>query len=138
MTTKKKYHVGITFGAYDPVHYGHIKLFERAKKYCDILVVCVSDKQYIQSHKKRQQRIPYAERIKAVGAIEYVDRIFIQSMEIGKKEAIEFFKPDVIFVGNDWTPETYTGQNLGVPVIYLPYTKGISSTQLWGDTGTNK
>jgi len=126
----KKYKRGITFGAFDPLHYGHIKLFERAKESCDELIVCVSFPVYIKKHKGRDEYIPINERIKAVEAIRYVDEVGYQSIKFGKKEAIKAYKPDVIFVGSDWDPKTFTGEGLGVPVVYLPHTNGISSTIL--------
>lgn len=47
-----------------------------------------------------------------------------------KKKLIEDYQPDVIFVGDDWTPATFSGEGLGVPVVYLPHTDGISSTEI--------
>jgi cytidyltransferase-like protein len=34
--------VGICFGAFDPLHIGHIFLFQRAKQQCDVLIVAVA------------------------------------------------------------------------------------------------
>jgi glycerol-3-phosphate cytidylyltransferase len=125
-----KKRVGITFGAFDPLHYGHIKLFENAKKHCDVLIVCVSDDEYIKGNKGHKERVSFRERKEAVKAIKYVDEVDIQSLHYGKKEACQNWKPDVIFVGSDWNQNTFKGMNLGVPVVFLPHTKGISSTLL--------
>lgn len=123
------YPVGITFGAFDPLHYGHIKLLQRAKQQCDHLIVCVSSNEYLKKHKGREERVNLLDRIDALESIKYVDQVGVQDIG-GKKKAIQYWKPDVIFVGNDWTPETFTGEGLGLPVVYLPHTDGISSTQL--------
>jgi glycerol-3-phosphate cytidylyltransferase len=127
----KQYKIGITFGAFDPLHYGHIKLFERAKEQCEVLYVIVSNDEYIRKHKGRPERVPLRERLKAVASVRYVDKLGAQGLEGGTKKAfIDEIRPDVIFVGSDWTPETFTGEGLGVPVVYLPHTDGISSTKL--------
>jgi glycerol-3-phosphate cytidylyltransferase len=127
----KQYKVGITFGAFDPLHYGHIKLFERAKEQCEKLVVCVSSAGYIQKNKGHAERVSLPARLDAVTAVRFVDVVDIQREHgWGKAEAIEYYKADAIFVGDDWKPETFTGEGLGVPVVYLPHTKGISSTAL--------
>lgn len=126
----RKPRVGITFGAFDPLHYGHIKLLENCKKHCDYLVVCVSDSQYIKEKKGHKERIELRERKNAIRAIKYVDAVDIQTLQYGKKEACQHWKPDVIFVGSDWNQDTFEGMNLGVPVVFLPHTKGMSSSQL--------
>lgn len=128
--TGKKYDVGITFGAFEYFHYGHVNLLKNAKKFCNKLIVCVSDDEYIKTHKNHTPAMSWMERKTVVEAIKYVDRVEKQSNKFSKADAVKKHKPDVLLVGNDWTPETYTGEGLGVPVIYLPYTKSISSTKL--------
>ena len=120
---------GITFAALDPLHFGHTRLFKRAKKLCDELIVCVSDDDYIRQVKNREPFIPIEGRLEVLRELKCVDGVDIQTIE-GKKPLVEKYKPDVIFVGDDWTPETFSGEGLGVKVIYLPYTKGMSSTQI--------
>lgn len=126
----KKYQTGITFGAFDPIHYGHIKLLEHAKEQCEYLIVGISSAEYIRKHKHRQERIELHKRIKALKAIRYVDQVVIQNTSEDKKQITFWKNAQVIFVGDDWTPATFTGEGLGVPVVYLPHTKGMSSTQL--------
>jgi glycerol-3-phosphate cytidylyltransferase len=129
MNSNKKYNTGLTFGAYDPWHFGHERLLENAKKLCNILIVCVSDKDYIKKYKNRKEFIPLKKRMKIVSECKYVNIVDKQSLKFGKKEAIVKYKPDVLFVGSDHR-SNYAGVGLGVDVVYLPHTDGISSTML--------
>jgi glycerol-3-phosphate cytidylyltransferase len=128
----KKYKLGITFGAFELLHYGHVNLIKQAKSQCEKLLVCVSDDEYIRRKKLHEPVVLFNLRIQMVSALRYVDGTFCQSLDFGKSDIVDLFQPDVIFVGNDWTPETFTGEGLGVPVVYLDRTKGVSSTQLRG------
>jgi cytidyltransferase-like protein len=122
--------IGITFGAFDPLHHGHVRLFQRARAQCDRLVVCVSDAQYILLHKGRAERFPLKERVSSLQELRCVDEIQTQTPKRGKAELVKAAKATVIFVGSDWTPETFTGEGLGVPVIYLDQTPNVRSTLL--------
>lgn len=128
----KKYKTGITFGSFDPLHLGHIALFRKAKELCNHLTVCVSSDAYIKTIKGYEPAFGYTDRILAVGSIKHVDKIEMQCVYVyhSKRSLVKRLKPDVIFVGDDWTPETFKGEGLGVEVVYLPRTKGISGTEL--------
>lgn len=128
----KKYNVGITFGAYELFHIGHLNLLKQASLLCDQLIVCVSDDEYIEKVKGHKAVISLEDRREILKSVRYVDIVDVQRLSYGKKELIEKYSVDVIFVGNDWTPETFSGEGLGVPVIYLDRTQGISSTKLRG------
>src|SRR5690606_36452055 len=123
---------GITFGAFDPLHIGHINLVKNALKQCDILIVCVSSDEYIRQVKKYEPKFSDDERIVAIGMIKGVSKIEMQGTDYShsKKAIVKRLKPDVIFVGSDWDPETFKGEGLGIPVIYLLRTKGVSGTEL--------
>jgi glycerol-3-phosphate cytidylyltransferase len=121
---------GITFGAFDPLHIGHVFLFQNAKQQCDHLTVVVSSDKYISNVKGYSPKFTYRQRIKALSSIKEIDYIYSQKDENSKKYFVDLLKPDVIFVGSDWTPETFKGEGLGIKVVYLPRTPYISATQL--------
>ena len=123
---------GITFGAFDPLHIGHINLIKNALKQCDTLIVCVSSDEYIRVVKKYEPKFSYDQRIVAIGMIKGVSKIEMQGLDYphSKKQLVKKNKADIIFVGSDWNEETFKGEGLGIPVVYLPRTKGVSGTEL--------
>ena len=127
---KKKYNIGLTFGAFEHFHYGHVNLLKNAKVFCNKLVVCISDDKYVEIHKNHKPILSLRKRKIILESIKYVDKVDRQSCDFTKIDALKKYNAEVLFVGDDWGPQTYAGEGLGVPVIYLPYTRGISSTKL--------
>ena len=127
--------IGYTTGVYDMFHIGHLNILEKAKSMCDYLIVGVSTDELVQKEKNKTPVIPYAERAEIVGSIRYVDKVVPQENK-NKKEAWEKLHFDKMFVGSDWqgTPQWKKFEDefapLGVQIVYLPHTDGISSTQL--------
>lgn len=127
--------IGYTTGVYDMFHIGHLNVLRGAKEQCDYLIVGVSTDELVQREKNKTPVIPYAERQEIVGAIRYVDQV-VPQFDKDKLAAWEKYKFNKMFVGSDWkgTPqwEKFESQfaPLGVEIVYLPHTDGISSTQL--------
>lgn len=127
--------IGYTTGVYDMFHIGHLDILEKAKSMCDYLIVGVSTDELVQKEKNKTPVIPYAERAEIVGSIRYVDQVVPQENK-NKNEAWEKFHFDKMFVGSDWqgTPQWKKIEEefrpLGVEIVYLQHTDGISSTQL--------
>lgn len=129
--------IGYTTGVYDMFHIGHLNVIRRAKEQCDYLIVGVSTDELVQTDKGKTPVIPYHERAAIVSALKYVDQV-VPQINKNKFEAWEKYHFDKMFVGDDWkgTPQwnKYEEQfaPVGVEIIYLPYTDGISSTKLTG------
>lgn len=127
--------VGYTTGVYDMFHIGHLNLIRRAKEQCDYLIVGVSTDELVRFEKGKRPVIPYEERVEIVAALKYVDEVNPQ-FDKNKVAAWEKYHFDKMFVGSDWqgTPQwkIYEEQfsPFGVEIVYIPYTNGISSTQL--------
>jgi len=131
---KSKPVVGYTTGVFDLFHIGHLNLLRNVKGLCDKLIVGVTTDELV-LYKNKQAVIPFMERMEIVRSIKYVDAVVAQS-DMDKFAMWERLKFDVIFVGDDWfkTPKwnklEAQFKKVGVDIIYLPYTKGTSSTLL--------
>lgn len=131
----KKYKLGYTTGVYDMFHIGHLNILRRAKELCECLVVGVSTDELVQSYKNKTPIIPFEQRMAIVGAIRYVDKVVPQTT-MDKIEAWEQLHFDAMFHGNEWKgTDLYNDyvkrfKEIGVDVVFLPHTDGISSTIL--------
>ncbi len=121
---------GMVWGAFDPPHHGHEALFLRAKELCEHLTVVVFDDAYIKAHKHRLAFLSKETRMELIAQSDAVDVVIFESKIRDKKFLVELHNPNILIMGSDWTPQTFKGEGLGVPVIYLPRTEGISSTQI--------
>ena len=127
--------IGYTAGVYDMFHIGHLNVIRRAKELCDYLIVGVSTDELVQQEKGKIPVISYMERAEIVSSIRYVDQVVPQTNK-NKVEAWEKYHFDKMFVGSDWenTPQWIKYEEefrpLGVDIVYLPHTDGISSTIL--------
>lgn len=132
----KKYKIGYTAGVYDMFHIGHLNLIMKAKKYCDHLIVAISTDEVVLKNKNKKPIINFEDRKKIVEAIRYVDEVVPQIDYTDKKSAAIKYNIDVMFVGDDWKGTEKWNHiekelsEIGVDVIYLPYTQSISSTIL--------
>ncbi|MBR0230708.1 MAG: adenylyltransferase/cytidyltransferase family protein [Clostridia bacterium] len=129
--------IGYTTGVYDMFHIGHLNVLKNAKSQCDYLIVGVSTDELVQKEKNKTPVIPFVERCEIVSAIKYVDKVVPQTNK-NKKEAWEKYHFDKMFVGDDWKGTDVWNRfeeqfkPLGVEIVYLKHTDGISSTQLTG------
>lgn len=128
--------IGFTAGAFDMFHIGHLNLIKNAKAKCDYLIVGVNTDTLVASYKNRKVIIPLEERMQIISALKYVDEVEVVDT-LDKVEMWKRKKFDVVFIGDDWKgterwneTEIALRRNCGVNVVYLPYTKGTTSTLL--------
>ena len=119
----------ITYGTYDLLHYGHIRLLERAKALGDYLIVGVTSDDFDKSRGKINNRQSLMERIAAVKATGIADEIIIEEYEGQKIDDICRYGVDIFTVGSDWEGK-FDYLNSYCKVVYLPRTDGISSSLL--------
>lgn len=119
----------ITYGTYDLLHYGHIRLLERAKALGDYLVVGITSDAYDKTRGKINNQQTLMERIAAVEATGLADEIVVEEYEGQKIDDIKRLNIDIFTVGSDW--EGYFDYlNDFCKVIYLERTEGVSSSQI--------
>ena len=139
LNNQKKCIIGYLSGTFDLFHIGHLNLLRRAKQNCDYLIVGVhSDGKW----KGKETFIPLDERKAILRSCKYVDKVVDSCPE--DSDAWEIWHYDRLFVGSDYKgTERFIKyeqffENKGVEIIYFPYTKSTSSTQLRNAILNNK
>lgn len=119
----------ITYGTYDLLHHGHIALLKRAKALGDYLIVGVTADGFDKERGKLNVSQSLAERIENVRNTGIADQIIVEEYEGQKISDIEKYGVDIFTVGSDWVGKfDYLSEYC--QVVYLPRTRGISSTGL--------
>ena len=129
-----------TGGTFDLFHAGHINFLKRCQEIAGIsgtVTVALNTDEFIYEYKKKTPILSYQERAVVLEACRYVNFVFPNIGGADSKPAIEECKPDVIAIGSDWARRDYYKQmqfdqdwldERNISLIYIPYTKGISST----------
>lgn len=119
----------ITYGTYDLLHHGHIKLLERAKALGDYLIVGVTSDDFDKSRGKINVQQSLMERIEALRATGIPDEIIVEEYEGQKIDDIRRLNVDIFTVGSDWEGKfDYLKEHC--QVVYLPRTEGVSSSEV--------
>ena len=122
----------ITYGTFDLLHYGHIKLLRRAKALGDYLIVALSTDEFNMRQKNKRSYFSYEERKLILEAIRYVDLIIPEESWEQKKTDIIKYEVDIFVIGDDWEGKFDFLKTVGkgCEVIYLPRTPEISTTKI--------
>lgn len=119
----------ITYGTYDLLHQGHVRLLERAKALGDYLIVGVTADDFDKKRGKINVQQPLMERVDAVRALNVADEIIVEEYEGQKIDDIRRYGIDIFTVGSDWVGK-FDYLNEYCKVVYLPRTEGISSSEI--------
>lgn len=123
----------ITYGTYDLLHYGHIRLLERAKALGDYLIVGVTADNFDMTRGKINVQQSLIERIESVRETGIADEIIVEEYEGQKIDDIIKYDVDIFTVGSDWKGY-FDYLNEYCEVVYLDRTQGISSSELRTET----
>lgn len=119
----------ITYGTYDLLHYGHIRLLERAKKLGDYLIVGVTSDEFDRKRGKINVKQSLMERIENVKRTGLADLIVVEEYDGQKIDDIKKYGIDIFTVGSDWVGK-FDYLNEYCKVVYLERTEGISSSDI--------
>ena len=125
--------IGITYGTFDTLHYGHIRLLQRAKEQCDYLIVGLSTDEF-NKLKGKESYFNYKERFELLESIKCIDEIIPEENWEQKVNDIKEYKVDVVVMGSDWAnSDRFEYLRDYCEVVYLDRTEGISTTKIKKD-----
>ena len=125
----------LTYGTFDLLHYGHIRLLKRAKALGDYLIVALSTDEFNATKGKKAYH-NYETRKKMLEAIRYVDLVIPENNWEQKVDDIKEYKVDVTVMGGDWAgSEKFEYLKNYCELVYLDRTEGISTSKIKKDLG---
>lgn len=120
----------LTYGTFDLLHYGHIRLLKRAKDLGDYLVVALSTDEF-NNLKGKQAYYSYELRKEILEAIKYVDEVIPERNWEQKISDVKDNDIDIVVMGSDWAnSDRFDYLKDYCEVVYLERTEGISTTQI--------
>jgi len=135
----KKYKRGVTLGAFDLCHAGHVLMFKECKEICEYLIVGLQedpsvDGDYRIKEKEGQIKnkpvMTLEERKIILEGIKYIDEVFTYTTEEDLYEKLENLDYDVRILGADWEGKKYTGWDLPHTPYFNTRDHGFSTTEL--------
>lgn len=118
----------ITYGTFDTLHHGHIRLLRRARALGDYLIVGLSTDEF-NYLKNKTAYFNYDDRKQDLEALRYVDLVIPECTWEQKASDIRLYQADVFCIGDDWAGKFDELKSL-CQVVYLQRTPGISSTAI--------
>ena len=120
----------LTYGTFDLLHYGHIRLLKRAKALGDYLIVALSTDEFNELKGKKAYH-NYETRKLMLEAIRYVDLVIPEENWEQKINDVKEYKVDVVVMGSDWAgSDRFNYLTDYCEVVYLDRTEGISTTKI--------
>lgn len=118
----------LTYGTFDLLHYGHIRLLKRAKALGNYLIVGLTTDEYNNLNNNKTFH-DYEKRKDMLEALRYVDLVI--PMNSNKQEDIKDYKVDTIVMGEDYVGnDEYEALKEFCNVIYLDRTDGVSTEEI--------
>ncbi|HVO28392.1 MAG TPA: adenylyltransferase/cytidyltransferase family protein [Candidatus Paceibacterota bacterium] len=126
MSGAKKPVVVAVSGGFDPIHIGHVRMFERAKALGDKLVVILNNDHWLQA-KKQHIFMPVEQRAEVIGALRAVDEVVITKhgpnpADMSVCAELAAIKPDIFANGGDRKldniPEVPVCEAIGCKMIF--------------------
>ena len=127
-------HIGVrrvlTYGTFDLLHYGHIRLLQRAAALGDYLIVALSTDEF-NAGKGKRSFYPYQVRKEMLEALRYVDLVIPERSWEQKLNDVHDYKVDIVCMGGDWRgDDRFEYLKDACDLVYLDRTDGISTTDV--------
>lgn len=135
MQKRQKSKIGVTAGAFDLCHVGHIRMFKECKEVCDYLIVLLhsdpsTEGAEYRGKKKNKPIMSVDERKEILEAIKYVDDVIVYDTETDLYRILFEMKPDIRIIGADWRGKKYTGHDLPIKMYFNSRDHNYSTTEL--------
>ncbi|MBQ9011109.1 MAG: glycerol-3-phosphate cytidylyltransferase [Bacilli bacterium] len=128
----------LTYGTYDLLHYGHIRLLKRAKELGDYLIVALSTDEF-NALKGKKAYHNYETRKEMLEALRYVDLVIPEKTWEQKINDIKEYNVDMVVMGSDWAnDEKFKAIEKECDLLFLNRTEGVSTTKIKEDLGLKK
>ena len=128
-----------TGGTFDIFHAGHVNFLKMCSQICGEVVVSLNRDEFIERYKGTAPVFNYKEREACLKSCRYVSRVVANTGDEDSKPSILQSKANILAVGNDWCQKDYYEQMSfdqgwldanNITLIYLPYTLGVSSSEI--------
>jgi len=120
----------LTYGTFDLLHHGHIRLLKRAKDLGDYLIVAVSTDEF-NAGKGKESFHGYDLRKEILESIRFVDLVIPEESWEQKLDDVLRYEVDIVAMGDDWADSDRFGYLKDhCELVFLPRTEGISTTEI--------
>lgn len=127
----------LTIGTFDTPHIGHAAFLRKCSMVSDEVIVGVNSDEFVKEYRGQSPVYSLQERLDLIGLLGYQTWV----NDGAGRETIIAVAPDILAIGSDWARKDYYKQigitqdeldTLDIMLMYIPYTKGISSTDIKG------
>lgn len=134
-----------TGGTFDLLHSGHVNFLKRCSEIGEVTVALNTDK-FIEAYKGKAPIMSFEERQAVLLGLRYVENVVANVGGTDSRISIDSVSPDIVAIGSDWARRDYYKQMMfdqdwlderGISLLYIPYTKGISTTNIKGRMKVN-
>ena len=127
----------LTYGTFDLLHYGHIRLLKRAREMGDYLIVALSPDEFNKKTGKKAFH-DYETRKIMLEAVRYVDLVIPEKSWDQKIDDIKTYKVDICVMGSDWEgSDKFDYLRDYCKLRFLDRTEGISTTKIKEELGSD-